>query len=92
MPKIEINQKHSLSIEETRKRLDSLLAQFSAKYGFNLDWENDSRAKVSGSGVKGFTQLSDGNVQISLDLPLLLSPLKKKIQEGITAELQKVLS
>ena len=91
MPRIRYELVHTLDGEEARRRLELLMARFAKKYGFSTRWERAGWARVSGRGVKGSLELAEGHVVVDLDLSLLLSPLRQRIQRGIATQIEQAL-
>jgi putative polyhydroxyalkanoate system protein len=92
MPKITHQQNHQLSNEEALRRIQELVGRFSSNYHFQVEWKNETYAKVSGTGVNGEGNLQPGQVTFSLDLSFLLSPFKSKIESEIAKELKQALA
>lgn len=91
MPKIDVSQSHSLTPAEAKARMEKVQAELTQKYGLAFTWEGDARLKVSGKGVKGTIDLSPTQVVVSLDLSLLLSPVKGKIESRLREQLSEQL-
>lgn len=91
MAKIDITQSHTLPIAEARTRMQKVQAELTEKYGLSFTWEGDSLLKVSGKGVKGTIGLSATQVSVLLDLSLILTPLKGKIESRLREQLTEQL-
>lgn len=87
MAKIEITQGHALPKPEVRTRMEKVQAELTEKYGLAFAWDGETQMKVSGKGVKGTIQLGDTQVSVLLDLSLLLSPFKGKIESRLREQL-----
>jgi putative polyhydroxyalkanoate system protein len=92
MPKLTIEQTHSLAADEVRRRLDTLSERLSQKYGIDARWTSDTEASVKGSGASGTIQMQPGKVVVSVDLSFVLSPVKGKVETRIRDELLRALS
>ncbi len=92
MPKINIEHRHSLPIEEVKKRLETLASQLGAKYGVTSRWISDREADVKATGTTGKISFDNGLVRIFLDLSFALTPVKGKVEERITRELKNALA
>jgi putative polyhydroxyalkanoate system protein len=90
MPKISISRNHSLSSTVIKQRLVDLGEKLQAKYQAKTSWDGDKTMNVKGPGVDGKLTLSEGKVDVNLDLGFLLSPMKGKIEEALTKELDRV--
>jgi putative polyhydroxyalkanoate system protein len=91
MPKISISKPHSLTPAVIKQRLDALGAKLTEKYQAKTSWEDDKSMKVKGPGVEGKLTIAADKVDVNLDLGFLLTPMKGKIEEAITKELEKVV-
>ncbi len=91
MPKIHFEHRHALAPEEARRRVGELLEQFGAKYHFTSRWDRPDHASVSGTGLKGSVDLRAGVAVFDLDLSLLLTPIKSKIEAGISGAVSGAL-
>ncbi len=69
MSKVQITQRHALSIEEARRRLDDFDKTLK-KYGARLDWRGQ-RATIKGIGVSGDVVVSADDVRVVLKLGLI---------------------
>jgi putative polyhydroxyalkanoate system protein len=92
MPKLNIEQAHSLPIDEVRKRLESLATRLAEKYGIEASWVSNTEAKVKRTGVTGSITCSDSMVRVFLDLSFVLAPLKDKVESRVRQELESCLA
>ncbi len=92
MPKLTIEQPHSLPIAEAKQRLQTLSDQLATKYGIAAKWTSDREAEIKRTGVTGKIVCAETKVSILLDLSFTLTPLKGTIEERVRAELKKALS
>ena len=92
MPKVVIEQSHSLDASEVRKRLDTLSEKLSSKYGIDAHWKNDNEATFKRTGASGSIVCQPGKVTVNVDLSLVLSPMKHQVETRIRSELEKVLA
>lgn len=90
MPKLEINQKHSVTAAEAKAKLSALSQELSEKYGLASKWHSDTEAKVERTGATGTIKIEPANINVKLDLALMLSPIKGKVEEKIREELKKL--
>jgi putative polyhydroxyalkanoate system protein len=92
MPKLNIEQAHSLPVDEVKKRLEALAERLAAKYGIAASWVSPTEAQVKRTGVSGKITCSDSKVSVFLDLAFVLSPLKDKVENRVRTELKNVLA
>jgi putative polyhydroxyalkanoate system protein len=90
MPKISISRNHSLTPAVIKQRLVDLGEKLQAKYQAKTSWDGEKTMNVKGPGVEGKLTIADSKVDVNLDLGFLLSPMKGKIEEALTKELEKV--
>ncbi len=91
MAHIEVSQSHSLDIPEVKSRMEAVQAELTAKYGLEFTWQSDALVKVSGRGVKGTITVDASTVDVKIDLPLVLRPLKGKIDSRLREQLVEKL-
>lgn len=92
MPKLNIEQAHSLPLDEVKKRLQALADRLSAKYGIESKWVSPTEAQVKRTGVTGKITCTDSNVTVFLDLSFVLSPMKDKVESRVRRELESCLA
>lgn len=92
MPKVDIEQAHSVTAEDAKKKLDALSKDLSDKYGLAVKWLSDTHAKIERTGVTGAIKIEAQRVLVNLDLSFALTPLKGKIETRIREELQKLFA
>ena len=90
MPKISISRNHSLSPAVLKQRLVDLGEKLQTKYQAKTSWEGEKTMNVKGPGVEGKLSITDTKVDVNLDIGFLLSPMKGKIEEALTKELDRV--
>ena len=73
-----------------KQRLVDLGEKLQSKYQAKTSWEGDKTMNVKGPGVEGKLLIGDNKVDVNLDLGFLLSPMKGKIEEALTKELDRV--
>ena len=90
MPKISISRNCSLPPTVIKQRLVDLGVKLQEKYQAKTSWDGDKTMNVKGPGVDGKLTLGEGKVDVNLDIGFLLSPMKGKIEEALTKELERV--
>jgi putative polyhydroxyalkanoate system protein len=97
MPKISVAQGHSLPREELEVRVEQYLVKMRddkmKMVGFDFNWAADRKSvELTGNGFKGNAKVGENEVAIMLDLGLMLSPFKSKVEEGLKRGLEKALA
>lgn len=101
MPKVSIDHKTTLPADEAFQKIktffesDQDIRKFDANMKSQFS-ESSFSGRVQGSQFKADIQVSSSSqgssISVIVDLPLLLSPFKNKIQEMITKKLSKYLT
>jgi putative polyhydroxyalkanoate system protein len=92
MPKVNLEQRHTLSTDEVKKRLENLMAQLGAKYGVTARWTGANEAEIKATGTTGKISCGDGVVRVVLDLSFALTPVKGKVEQRVAQELKNALA
>jgi putative polyhydroxyalkanoate system protein len=92
MPKFTVERSHNLSVEDVKTRLQALSDKLSAKYGLSAQWKSATEAEVKGTGASGKITCSANKVSVFIDLSFALTPLKGKIEDKVTRELDAALA
>lgn len=90
MPKISISRPHSLAPAVLKQRITDLGEKLQSKYQAKTAWKDDKTMDVKGPGVEGKLTIANDKIDVNLDLGFLLSPMKGKIEEALTKELDRV--
>jgi putative polyhydroxyalkanoate system protein len=88
MAKVEMKRSHKLANDEAKKRVDALAATLQQKYGLTGTWSGN-RYDFKRTGVTGCVLLSEGQVAVEVNLSMLLSPIKSKVEQAIREKLDK---
>jgi putative polyhydroxyalkanoate system protein len=91
MPKLTIEQSHSLPQTLVRSRLEALNAKLSEKYGIDAHWKSDTEATIKRTGATGSIKCEPTRVVVVIDLSFALTPIKGKVESRIRDELAKAL-
>jgi putative polyhydroxyalkanoate system protein len=91
MPKLTIEQSHSLPQTLVRTRLEALNAKLSEKYGIDAHWKSDTEATIKRTGASGSIKCEATRVVVVIDLSFALTPIKGKVEARIRDELAKAL-
>lgn len=90
MPKINLSRNHSLPAATIKERLVALGEKLQEKYQAKTSWADDRTLNVKGTGVDGKLTIGDSKVDVVIDLSFMLSPMKGKIEESLSKELDKL--
>ena len=88
MPKVIVTKKHDLSVAEAQKKVETFAAGIAKKYEITGVWSGD-RYNFKRTGVSGFVRVTEGKIAVEVDLSLMLSPLKSKVEERVRQTLDK---
>ena len=88
MPVIKVERKHSLGRDEALKRAQALVSDLAAKLNAKIEWAGND-ATFNGTGFKGEAKVADDSIAVKVDLNLMLSPMKSKIESKITSALEE---
>ena len=88
MPKIKMDRSHGLSMEDARSKVENLAADLEIRYGIKSNWSGN-KMNFKRTGVKGYVELADGKVSVLVDLSMMLSPLKGKVEERLKKNLEE---
>lgn len=89
MATIDISKNHKLGKDTAKERATALLGKLQESYGIKGAWAGDV-FKIE-KPVTGNCTVTDTSVRIELDLPLMMRPMKGKIETRVNDELDKAL-
>ncbi|MCB9667303.1 MAG: polyhydroxyalkanoic acid system family protein [Myxococcales bacterium] len=90
MPGIDIRRAHTLGKDAARKAADALSTELTNKLQVQSHWEGDV-LKFERTGAKGQVAVSDSLVHVSVELGLMLRPLKGAIEAQVNKYLDRYL-
>ena len=90
MSSIHIKHHHSLERTETRDRVERVAEYLKRKYKVNYTWKG-YRLSSKHKGAHVHVDLSDGCVELKLQLGVLYTPLKGRIERAIRKNLHSVI-
>ena len=91
MSNIHMKYKHSLGPQETRDRVEEIAKELKREYKIDYAWKGD-RLLFRRSGAAGNLDLRDGLIELDINLGLVLSPLKGKIEQAIKQNIAAKMS
>ena len=100
MPKIQVNQAHTLGQEQAIARLQQFLPKLKDRFQDKVSdlqesWQGpnlDFSFKAMGFKIAGKLAVTDSDVKLQQDLPLAAMLFKGKIEEQIREQLNRLLS
>ena len=90
MSVIDVHRAHTLDKEHAREAAEALAKDLSNKFELNYQWEGD-QLKFKRSGVKGHLKITNGDLNVHLELGMLLRPFKSRIEQEIHSQLDQIL-
>lgn len=89
MPDITLIENHALSMPQARDVAQKVAEQMAADYEMNYAWEGDVLA-FKRSGFSGTLALTDGCVQLDINLGFMLKGFKTRIEEQVGRNMRKL--
>ncbi|RLB56513.1 MAG: hypothetical protein DRI34_09030 [Deltaproteobacteria bacterium] len=89
MPRLELSRQHSLAPEQARQKVEQIGQQLASKHGLEGRWSGADTYEFKRTGVKGQVKLTAQQVLVQVDLSLVLSPLKGKIEQKLREGLER---
>jgi putative polyhydroxyalkanoate system protein len=91
MATIVVRRQHDLGIAKAKKLAQSMATRLKGDFGGSFEWNGDV-LRFERTGASGSLAVTSDNVQVHVDLGLLLSPLRSRIEREITAFLDEHLA
>jgi putative polyhydroxyalkanoate system protein len=95
MSTIDVRRTHALPKEEARKRAESLAKAMQSRFDLEWRWEGDrilfEAPRGAAKGTKGSVDVSEEEVRVQIDLPLLLRVMKGTVESKVQEKLGQVL-
>ncbi|MGA7120269.1 MAG: polyhydroxyalkanoic acid system family protein [Polyangiaceae bacterium] len=95
MATIDVRRNHTLSKEEARKRAEALATSMQTRFDLDWRWDGDrivfEAPRGAAKGTKGSVEVSDREVRVQIDLPLLLRVMKGTVESKVQEKLGQVL-
>jgi putative polyhydroxyalkanoate system protein len=87
VPKFEIVQSHSVTVQEARRRLERFSALVADRYGLTPTWISPVKATIERTGAHGTLEIEGDQIRVNIDLPFALALFREKIESRIRREL-----
>ena len=95
MATIDIRHAHTLAKDEAKKRAEELAKSMQQKLDLDWRWEGDrivfEAATGAAKGTKGTVDVTDKDVRVQIDLPLLMRMLKGTVESKVNEKLSQIL-
>ncbi len=83
---MKIKRKHSLGIEEARRRVDDVAEELGGKLRLTSRWEGD-HLRVHGKGVSGRILVFEDSVEVHVHVGLAMMMLREPIRSAIESSI-----
>ena len=87
---MKIKRKHSLGIEEARRRVDRVAEELGGKLQLASEWEGD-HMRVHGKGVSGRILVSDDSVEVHVHVGLAMLMFREPIRQAIEGSIDEYI-
>lgn len=95
MATIDVRRNHALTKDDAKKRAEDLAKTMAQKFELEWRWEGDrivfDAPRGTAKGTKGTVEVTDKEVRVQIDLPLLLRVLKGTIESRVNEKLDQLL-
>jgi len=91
MASIHIERAHQLGKADARKSAEHIAARLKHELKVDSHWQGDV-LQLTHASAKGSIAVDDSKVEVRVELPFLLRPLRAKVEREIHQQLDKYLS
>lgn len=95
MATIDVRRNHALSKDEAKRRAEDLAKSMQQKLDLEWRWEGDrivfEAPRGAAKGTKGTVDVSDQDVRVQIDLPLMMRMLKGTVESKVSEKLNQLL-
>jgi putative polyhydroxyalkanoate system protein len=95
MSTIDVRRGHELTKEDAKKRAEELAKGMQERFDLDWRWEGDrivfEATRGAARGTKGSVDVTDQDVRVQIDLPLLLRMMKGTVESKVQEKLSQVL-
>jgi putative polyhydroxyalkanoate system protein len=95
MATIDVRRAHALSKDEAKRRAEQLAASMKQKMDLDWRWEGDrivfEAPRGAAKGTKGTVDVTDQDVRVQIELPLLMRMLKGTVESKVNEKLSQLL-
>lgn len=95
MATIDITRAHSLPLEDAKKKAEELAKSMADRFGISWSWEGNAirfeAPSGAAKGTKGQVAVSEKDVRVAIDLPLMLRMMKGTIESKVNEKLSSLV-
>lgn len=95
MATIDVRRTHVLPKDEAKKRAEDLARTMQQKMDLDWRWDGDrivfEAARGAAKGTKGSVDVTEREVRVQIDLPMLLRMLKGTVESKVNEKLSQLL-
>ncbi len=95
MATIDVRRNHALSKDEAKRRAEDLAKTMKQKLDLEWRWEGDrivfEAPRGTAKGTKGTVDVTDQDVRVQIELPLLMRMLKGTVESKVSEKLSQIL-
>jgi putative polyhydroxyalkanoate system protein len=94
MATIDIRRSHSISKDDAKKLAEQLAVSMQQKLDLDWRWDGDRIAfeatRGSAKGTKGSVDVTDKDVRVQIDLPMMLRMMKGMVESRVEEKLKQL--
>jgi putative polyhydroxyalkanoate system protein len=95
MSTIDVRRAHTLPKEEAQRRAEELAQSMQERFEIEWHWQGDrivfETPRGVAKGTRGSVDVSEGEVRVQIDLPLILRVLRATVESKVHEKLARVL-
>jgi putative polyhydroxyalkanoate system protein len=88
---VKIKRRHSLGIEEARRRVDKVADELGGKLRLSSEWEGD-HLRVHGKGVSGRILVYEDSVEVHVHIGLAMMMFREPIRSAIEGSIDEYIT
>lgn len=93
---IKLTHKHSLPIDDAKGKIELFIHEIQQQLGLSWEWESDCVVSFNSKsgltkGITGKLTLNANDVEVEIDLPMMLRPMKSMVEKQIKDKLVEKL-
>ena len=95
MATIDVRRTHALPKDEAKRRAEDLAKSMQQKLDLDWRWDGDrilfEAPRGAAKGTKGTVDVTDQDVRVQIDLPLMMRMLKGTVESKVNEKLAQLL-